>query len=327
MAAEFQSPRIIAVRNSVLPVEWAERFKKEKVKLYYLDLTRNPAKNGKYWPAREILKQAIEQYPKAEALVDSTSGNFGVALAKALQEYRKGHPECKLTRIIMAVSKSLPEGKRKLLLDCGVELLEAKDSLDAMKVAKMYAKKNGHVYTRQYWNPANSDGWNPVGNFIADELPDVGVVAWGVGSGGGCSGVMRVLGERFEERSFGLCRVAVVVEDGSSVGGVRGEKQLKPGTLPWWRYVSDIRFVDEKHSNRFSSSLWRQKGVYVGPSTGFAAEGACLAVRNLVMLRTLNRFRAKDGFVHVLVPSLDGCWPYRNEYERMGITLPKRAVQ
>lgn len=324
MQTELLTPScIIAVNNSVLPPEWAERFAKHKVQLHYLDLTRNSAKNGKFWPARKILKQAIEQYPEAVALVDSTSGNYGVALAIALEEYRKEHPECRLTRIIMAVSKSLPQGKRKLLLDRGIELIEAENSVHAMEVAKEYAEKNGFVYTRQYWNPANSDGWNPVGDFIADTMPEVGVVAWGVGSGGGCSGVMRVLGERFEERSFGLCRVAVVVEDGNAVGGVRGEKQLEPGTLPWWRFVNATRYVNEEKSNRFSSSLWQQEGVFVGPSTGFAAEGACLAVRNLIMLRILNQFRASDGFVHVLVPSLDMCWPYRAEYERMGIILPE----
>lgn len=323
METLLHSPQFVAVNNSVLPIEWEERFARHRVQLYYLDLTRNPAKNGKYWPARKILVRMMERYPNAVALVDSTSGNYGVALAEALKEYRRTHPECRLTRIIMAVSKSLPEGKRKLLLDCGIELLDAKDSLDAMRVAKEYAEANRFVYTGQYWNPANSDGWNPIGNFIADSMPEVGVVAWGVGSGGGCSGVMRVLAERFEERDFGLWRVAVVVEDGNTVGGVRGEKQLEPGTLPWWRFVNETRFVSEAKSNGFSSSLWQQDEVFVGPSTGFAAEGACLAVRNLVMLRMLNRFRAKDGFVHVLVPSLDLCWPYRDEYQRMGISLPE----
>ncbi len=318
---------IVAVKNSVLPPEWAERFKKHKVKLYYLDLTRNPAKNGKSYPAKKILEQAIAQHPDAIALVDSTSGNYGVALAKALKQYRKTHPECRLTQIIMAVSKSLPKGKRKLLLDCGIKLLEADDSIHAMKVAKAYAKKKGHVYTGQYWNPANSDGWDPVSDFIVDRMSNLGVAAWGVGSGGGASNVLRKLKERFEERSFGIWRAAVVVEDGNSVGGVRGEKQLKPGTLPWWRFANETRFVSEEDANRFCSYLWRQRGVFVGQSTGFAAEGACLAVRNLIMLRKLNRYRAKDGFVHVLIPSLDLCWPYRAEFRRMGIRLPKRAVQ
>lgn len=322
MKVDIKSLRIVEVNNSVLPPEWEVRFEKNKVKLNYLDLTGNPAGNGKFFPALEILKQSVEQYPNAMALVDSTSGNYGVALAKALELYRKEHPECRLTWIVMAVSKSLPSGKRKLLLDCGIKLIDAKDSLDAMKVAKEYAEQNGYVYTGQYWNPANSNGWNPVGNFIADMMPNIGVMASGVGSGGNCSGIMRVLGERFEERGFGLWRTAVVVEDENSIGGVRGEKQLEPGTLPWWRYVDEVRYISEAESNLFCSSLWQQQGVFVGQSTGFAAKGACLAVRNLMMLRKLNLFRAPDGFVHVLVPSLDQCWPYREEYERMGIELP-----
>src|ERR1035437_9408046 len=136
MKAAIKSLRIVEVKDSVLPPEWESRFEKNKVKLNLLDLTGNPAGNGKFFPAWEILKRAVEQYPDAEALDDSTSGNYGVALAYALELYRKEHPECRLTRIIMAVSKSLPSGKRKLLTDCGIELLDAKDSLDAMKVAE-----------------------------------------------------------------------------------------------------------------------------------------------------------------------------------------------
>lgn len=326
MKTWLKTLRIVRIDNSVLPPEWKKRFERYKVKFDFLDLTHNPAGSGKFFPACEILKQSVEQYPYAMALVDSTSGNYGVALAHALKLYRKKHPECRLTWIIMAVSESLPTGKRKLLTDCGIQLLDAKDSLDAMRVAKEHAEKNSHVYTGQYWNPANSDGWNIVGDFIADFMPDVGIFAHGVGSGGGFSGIGRVLGERFEERGFGLWRTAVVVEDSNSIGGVRGEKQLEPGTLPWWRYADEVRYITEAESNLFCSALWQQEDVFVGQSTGFAVKGACLAVRNLIMLRKLNQFRAPDGYVHVLVPSLDQCWPYREEYERMGFKLPARSL-
>jgi hypothetical protein len=41
-------------------------------------------------------------------------------------------------------------------------------------------------------------------------------------------------------------------------------------------------------------------------------------------MRRLDEFRAPDGYVHVLVPSLDKRSPYRSEYEQKGIySIPK----
>lgn len=319
----FQGPRIIAIKNEVLPPHWARRFDKDRAQLYVAVLYDNEAMNGKLYPAYHILGQGVARgdHKGAKVVIDSTSGNYGVGLEVARRYYKEQDPQFPIEKVVMVVARSLPKGKRNRLTDMGIELIDAADSIDAMHVAKLVAEDRGYWYTKQYWNTDNSDGWRPVARYIAGQLPDIGIAAWGVGSGGGASGGMDELQKCFKDRGFPLWRVAVVVEDGEKVGGVRDESALEPGSLAWrGDNIDEARFVTERQSNLFCSALWRQ-GVHVGPSTGFAAEGASLALRSLSLMRKLDKYRAADGDVHILVPSLDMRVPYRAEFEKAGIYL------
>lgn len=324
-------PRIIPINSEVLPSHRANLLIENRVQLHIALLYENEAKNGKLWPAYEILTRGVarEEHCNAYTVIDSTSGNYGVALAVAVKWLNEHYPGFPIKRVVAVVPRTLPKGKRALLVEHGIELIDAEDSIDAMIVAERVAKECGYWYTGQYRNTDNSLGYHHVALHIAEELPMLGMVAWGVGSGGGCSGVMPVLQSRFKDRDFGFHRVAVVVETGQKVGGVRDEKALEPGSLEWRApHIDDVRFVKEEDSYRCSAAIWRQRDLTPesaclgGPSTGFVIEGACYAVRRLVIMRKFDELRALDGFVHILVPSLDTRAPYRSEYEEQGIYLP-----
>ncbi len=315
---QLQLPRIVEVHNTVLPPLWEAFFKKNSVRLHIVLLYENEASNGKIWPASEIIAKGIARgdHKGSDTVIDSTSGNYGVALAAVIRRERD-NPSFPLKRVIAVVSRSLPKGKRERLLKWGIELKDAENPIDAMLVAEQIAAKEGYWYTKQYWNPDNSRGYWRVAHQIASEVPYLGICAWGVGSGGGCSGVMPVLKEAFKHRTFGFWRVAVVAEDGHKIGGVRDEVALEPGSLDWRASnIDDVRIIAEEPSYGNAAALWRQKGLPVGPSTGFAMEGACLAARSLGIMRRLDEFRAPDGYVHMLIPSLDQRSPYRHEFEQ-----------
>jgi len=321
-ALQLALPRITSIDSGVLPTNWAEFFRKNRALLYVVVLHENDAENGKLWPAQEIVTRGIGRgdHKGADTIIDSTSGNYGVALATVVRQFNLRDHNFPIKHVVAVVSRSLPQGKRDRLLKHGIELIDAENAIDAMRVAEAVAKERGFWYTRQYWNKDNSAGWHCVAEHVAVCMPMLGMVAWGVGSGGGCSGVMPILQERFKDRGFGFQRVAVVVEDGQKVGGVRDEAALEPGSLNWRApNIEDVRFVGEDPAYLFSAALWRQKGVWGGPSTGFVAEGACLAARRLVIMHRFDDLRAPDGFVHVAVPSLDTRDPYRDEYGRRGI--------
>lgn len=316
-------PRIVEIQNRVLPPHWARRLAKDSVKLFVAVLYENEAKNGKLYPAYHILGQGVARgaHKGAKVAIDSTSGGFGVALEVARRYFKQHDSQFPIEKVVMVVSRSLPRGKRDRLTNLGIELIDAADAIDAMRVAEAVAKERGYWYTRQYWNTDNSAGWKPVAASIAEQLPDIGIVAWGVGSGGGCSGAMPVFKERFKDRGYPLWRVAVVVEDGQKIGGVRDEASLEPGSLEWrGENIDEARFVTERMANLFCSAVWRQ-GLPIGPSTGFNLEGACLSARSLSIMRKLDRYRDPAGDLHILVPSLDTRAPYRTEFEQEGIYL------
>lgn len=318
----FIEPRIATVQNEVLPSNWRQFCAHNRIQLHLLVLHENQAQNGKLYPAQSILERGLSRgdHHDADTVIDSTSGNFGIALAKEIARGNRITSSYPLKRVIAVVPRSLPQGKRERLIENGITVIDADDQIHAMIVAKRLAKEHGYWYTKQYDNEDNSIGWHPVAEFVANQLPMLGIVAWGVGSGGGCSGVMPILHERFEGRLYGFHRVAVVVEDGQKVGGVRDEQALEPGSLQWRApHIDDVRFVGADRSYHVSAALWRQENC--GPSTGFAVEGAFLAARSLGIMHKLDAVRAQDGFVHVLVPSLDKRAPYRAEYERNGVYL------
>jgi cysteine synthase A len=325
------SLRVIPINSEVLPSYRANLLIENRAQLHIALLYENEAKNGKLWPALSILMRGVSRgdHKDADMVIDSTSGNYGVALAVALRWIRVRYPDFPIKRVVVVIPRSLPKGKRALLIEHGIELIEAEDSIDAMRVAERVAKERGYWYTKQYWNTDNSLGYHPIADYIADQYPMIGMAGCGVGSGGCCSGIMPVLEERFKDRDFDFHRVAVVVETGQKVGGVRDEKALEPGSLEWRApHIDDVRFVKEEDSYRCSAAIWRQRDITPesaclgGPSTGFVIEGVCYAVRRLVIMRKFEELRAPDGFVHIIVPSIDTRAPYRPEYEEQGIYLP-----
>ncbi|HET9641590.1 MAG TPA: pyridoxal-phosphate dependent enzyme [Candidatus Paceibacterota bacterium] len=311
----------------MLPPHWEAFFKSNGIKLHIVILYENEARTGKIWPASEIIMKGVERgdHKGSTKAIDSTSGGFGRGAATVIRMARARDPSFPVTQFVAVVPRSLPKGKREMLIENGIELIDAEDAIDAMRVAEQVAAEKGYWYTRQYWNPDNSKGYWAIAHHLANEIPELGICAWGVGSGGGCSGIMPVLTSSFRDRPFKLWRVAVVAEDGHKIGGVRDQASLEPGTLKWRSpNIDDVRFIAENVSYRNSAALWRQKGLRVGPSTGFAVEGACLAARSLGIMRQLDDFRGGDGYVHIAVPAVDERTPYRDEFEEKGFYgIPK----
>jgi cysteine synthase len=319
-------PRIVCVDPRALPPNWRKFFAEKQIRLNVVILYENDAGNGKRWPAEEILTQGVARgdHGIADTALDSSSGNYAVGLAVAVKRKNEIDPNFPIKRVVMVVTRSIPPGKEALLRAHRIELIYADDPVHAMVVAEAVAKERGYWYTCQYRNKDNPRGYARVADYIAEKHPWLGMVGGGVGSGGWCSGIYPKLTERFKDRETAFVRVAVVVEDGQKVGGVRDEKSLEPGSLDWRTPIDDVRFIAEDPSYKFSAALWGQenpssKGICLGgPSTGFAAEGVALAARRLSIMHRLNELR-HDGWVDILIPSLDTREPYRTEYANRGI--------
>src|SRR5665811_196224 len=151
-------PRIVTVDSEVMPPHPSKFFDKNRIKLHIVLLYENEAENGKLWPAYNILARGIARgdHGDTHTIIDSTSGNYGVALAVAIRECARLDPMFPVKHVIAVVARSLPQGKRARLEQQGIELIDAMDSIDAMSVAEKTAEERGYWYTKQYWNKDNS---------------------------------------------------------------------------------------------------------------------------------------------------------------------------
>jgi len=323
----LELPPILPIDAEVLPGKWGDFCRQHSIRPHAVLAYENKLRQMKVWGAAQILRSGILEglYRHTDTVIDSTSGNFGEAVAWILTEIRRQDPTFPITSVKAVVPRSTPSAKLDRLASRGIDPVFAEDSLDAMKVAARLAELNGWWYLRQYWNLQNTAGYEPIGEHIARTLPGLGAMACGIGSGGSCSGIMPVLKKQLVGQSHRLQRVAVVVEVGGFVDGVRTELGLEPGSLPWRRCVEDVRYVGESDSLKFSAALWRQKengGAWCegGPSTGFALAGGLLSLVALETMEKLDAFRNAAGDVEFAFLSPDTRAPYEeSKYEKNGI--------
>lgn len=331
LSSEITEPEIVRVPLEVLTPEWQAFCEREKVQPHIVIMYKNFTGSGKVWAVDGVFKYGLSRGDHGEATEqeDSTSGNYGDAVPKYIKRQLAKNKDFPITRSFAVVSSSLPEGKKARMRKAGAELIEIEGgSIDAINAAKDDAEKNGRWYTKQYQNIDNARGFLVPAQVIARDLPHLGIMGCGIGSAGTCTGVMTYLTAAFKERDQRFHRAAVIVENGEHIGGVTSEETLWSRTQPWYEVVDESRIVGEDKSYELSSALWRmgdgtvKSDAYpVGPSTGFALEGALLATRNLSILHQLDAYRGPDGIVHIAVPSMDMRMPYRKEYEGKGVFI------
>lgn len=320
-------PPIIKIDFAILPEFWADFCVKHRIVPFAVLAYENPLGQMKLWGARSILESGIRSgtYRGTDTVIDSTSGNFAEAVAWLLDEIRKQDASFPIKHVKAVAPHSTPRDKIKRLENRGIDVIYADSSLKAMNVARDEAEKHNWWYLQQYWNMANAKGYIPIAQHIMNLRPNLGAMACGVGSGGSCSGIMSALVHAPRAHRQGKAhRVAVVVEAGESVDGVRTEEALEPGTLPWRKCVDDVRFVGEQRSLECSAALWQQQKFGEewcagGPSTGFALEGGLLSLRSLAAMGKLDPLRNPAGDVEYAFLAPDKRDPYEKKYKKRAI--------
>lgn len=338
--ASRPAPRIVEVDPGVLPEPWRGLCARNRIRLFAVIGYENEARNIKIWPASNIIARGIERGNHLEAngaMVESSSGNFVFAEAAVLEQVLQRWSDFPVRKVIAVVNKSLQPRKLELLRAnkfMEVDVVEADSAATAMLRAEELARTRGYWYTRQYWNADNSDSYEPFAAGIVHQLPELGIWAAGVGSGGTFAGTVPVMREAFRARANPqrLHCVAVAVEPGGSVGGVRTEIGLMldgtPG-LPWRKFNDDTSYVGLPMSLKMSAALWQQspddpeKRVIGGESTGFALAGGLLSVLDLEAKEQLGALRGENGDIQMAFVAPDTREPYREDYAAIGITFPE----
>jgi cysteine synthase A len=208
-------------------------------------------------------------------IVESTSGNTGIALA--LAGAARGY------KVIITMPASLSKERRYLLRALGAELVLTdphKGMTGAIAVAEeIVAKTPGAILAKQFENPANAEIHRKT---TAEEIwrdtdGDVDIFVAGVGTGGTITGVGQVL----KERKPDVTVVAVEPSDSPLLAeGHPGPAKIQgigPNFVP---PVLDTSIYDEVIGVQFEDSLATSRalaskeGILCGMSAGAAVWAA-----------------------------------------------------
>ncbi len=149
-----------------------------------------------------------------DTIVEATSGNMGIALAYV--GVKRGY------KVLLTMPDSMTVERRQLLQGLGAQLVLTEGKLGmkgAIEAVQMYADRPGHVWLKQFENPANVTAhYLSTGKEIIEQLDRVDALVAGVGTGGTLIGTARRLREQFPDVEV------VAVEPAGSPVISRGQK-------------------------------------------------------------------------------------------------------
>jgi cysteine synthase A len=207
--------------------------------------------------------------PGESVVIESTSGNTGIALALVCAA--KGY------RCVLTMPETMSLERRTLLRAYGAELVLTPGA-DGMRGAiaraeEIAAETEGALMVRQFENPANPDihATTTAEEIWADTEGEIDILVSGVGTGGSITGVARVIGERRP----GFRAIAVEPADSPVLsGGSPGPHKIQGIGAGFVPKVLDTSAYDEvvtctvENAYATSRRLAREEGILVGISAG-----------------------------------------------------------
>lgn len=256
--------------NPTISVKIAELL---NIKLFAKMELYNPTGSVKDRAASFVLRHLVEHkiINQNTMIIESSSGNFGVALAAY----------CKLLGLnfTCVVDPNISRMNKQLIESYGAKVIQVQkpDSsggylLERIKTVNEMLEKNDNAYwVNQYGNPLVAQAYYELlGGEICSEFDSIDYVFLGVSSCGTIAG----LSKRIKE-SFPHARIIAVDVEGSVIFGAPASKRLIPGlgsslTPPILKQaeVSDVVYVNEKESIVMCRKLLKDHAILAGGSSG-----------------------------------------------------------
>lgn len=232
----------------------------------------NPTGSVKDRAAQYVLKQLLDsgEINKDTTIIESSSGNFGIALASYCKEY--GLKFCAvIDPNVLAINETIIRG-------LATEVIKVKDRdatggflLTRIGVIKeIMATRSNCYWMNQYQNPYVAHAYyETVGNEICDQIK-VDYIFMGVSSGGTITGVSQKVKERYPD-----AQVIAVDIAGSMVFGNTPKKRYIPGIGSSMRpeiikqaKIDDVVVIEESDTVEGCNELITKHSLLVGGSSG-----------------------------------------------------------
>jgi cysteine synthase A len=250
----------------------------ENIKLYIKLETYNPTGSIKDRAAYYILSKLLKDniIDKETVIIESTSGNFGVALAAYCKYYG--------LKFIAVVDPHITIMNEMLIRSFGAEIIKITqpDSCGGYllnrieKVKEIVAQIKNIYWINQYENPLNAKAYyQSLGKELCFQIEEVDYIFIGVSSGGTITGVSRKIKENFPN-----AKVIAVDVEGSCIFNDTSRKRYIPGIgsskIPKiidLALIDDVVIVDEYLTINACYELLEKYSFFVGGSSGSVFSG------------------------------------------------------
>jgi cysteine synthase A len=248
----------------------------------------NPGGSMKDRPARYIIEKGLADgsIPRGAHLVESSSGNFGIALAIAARVHG-------LTFTCVVDPKTTPANIAILhQLGVGVDTVDEPDDGGGYlqnrirRVQELLREMPAALWVNQYANNRNWQAYyHGTGAEISEKLvrpPDYLFAA--VSTTGSILGCARRLRERFPDlRVFAVDAAGSVIFGGPpghrevpGIGASRVPELLQP------EEIDEVVVVDDFEAAHACRALLKTEGIFAGGSTGFVVAAICRTLPELL---------------------------------------------
>lgn len=254
-------------------VRLSRMFPDERVQVYGKLEFMNPGGSMKDRPARFIIEKAIGQgiLHADSHIIESTSGNLGIALAMMGCIYGM--------KVTCVVDPNISRTNLKIMMRMGasIEMVEEKDAaggylLTRIERVKSLLQKVPHAYwINQYANEWNwMAHYHGAGDEIANSMTKLDVLVAGVSTSGSIMGTSRRLREKFPHLLVvGVDAVGSVIFDGPKgkrtlpgIGASRVPELLKRDE------IDRVIHVNDYESAIACRELVMKEGIFAGGSSG-----------------------------------------------------------
>ncbi|EHR51361.1 cysteine synthase [Saccharomonospora marina XMU15] len=245
----------------------------------------------KLLPARYVIDRAEAAGVLAPGtpVIETSSGSFGLGLAMVCR--LRGYP---LTIVgDSAIDDDLRN--RLQLLNARIELVENHGAPGGIqgarlaRVAELQREFPDSFVPGQYDNPANPAAYAIVGDLVTRTIGEVDCLVGAVGSGGSTCGLAASL----RQRKPSLRLVGVDTHGSIIFGCAEGRRVLRglgssiiPGNVEHAAY-DEVHWVSPAEAFHATHDLYRENGLFMGPTSGAAFQVASWWARHNPYSKTL----------------------------------------